>query len=138
MKEITPTHIADHAKAKAVDVSDRPLTDKALRFIEHIVSTGCSGAEAAVAVGYAEGSSRTQAYRLLNDQRVLDAMHQATKRKLAVSGVRAAEKMLSLAVGARSERVQMEASKDLLDRGGYGVSNEASVTGISISIDLGD
>jgi phage terminase small subunit len=138
MKDITPTHIADHAKAKAVDVTDRPLTDRALRFIEHIVSTGCSGAEAAVAVGYAEGSSRTQAYRLLNDQRVLDAMHQATKRKLAVSGVRAAEKMLSLATGARSERVQMEASKDLLDRGGYGVSNEASVTGISISIDLGD
>jgi len=132
MNEITPT------QERSVDVSERPLTDRAKRFVEHIVSTGCSGAEAAVAVGYAEGSSRTQAYRLLNDQRVLDAMHQAIKRKLAVSGVRAAEKMLALSIGARSERVQMEASKDLLDRGGYGISNETSLTGISISIDLSE
>ena len=119
-------------------IEGKPLTEKAQRFCEVLVTEGCSNVEAAKKAGYSDKSAHTAAWRLVNDQRVLDTVHQLTKRSLAMSGVRAARKMVELSTGARSERVQMEASKDLLDRAGFSVSEETSVTGIAISIDLSE
>ena len=96
----------------------KKLTDKQMALVDTLVAEGCSIAKAAELAGYAKGESgRVSAHRAL---------------KATCATV--------YAQGAKSEYVQLEASKDLLDRAGYKPIDRAQVQvagDIRVSIDLG-
>ena len=61
------------------------------------------------------------------------------RRKIALGGTKALHKIESLSANARSEYVQLEASKDILDRAGFKAPDKHQhlVAGeLSINIDL--
>jgi len=96
------------------------LTDKQTKLVDTLVATGCSIKEAAGKAGYAEGEAgRVTASKALRQPHVQQYMLQAVGESLGLSATTAAAKLLSLARGAKSEYVQLEASKDILDRAGF-------------------
>ena len=119
----------------------RDLTQKQRALVDTLVATGCSITEAAGEAGYAEGESgRVTASKTLRFPHVQTYLMQQVAENLGISAARAASRMVQLATNARSEYVQLEASKDILDRTGYKPPDrsQAVVDGdIRVSIDLG-
>ena len=67
-------------------------------------------------------------------------MMQSVSEQLGMNATVAAAKVLKLASGAKSEYVQLEASKDILDRAGFKPIDRSQVQvagDIRVSIDLG-
>lgn len=91
--------------------------------------------------GYASGESgRVTASKTLRLPHVQVYMMQCVAEHLGISAGRAAGKLVSLATSARSEYVQLEASRDILDRTGFKPPDRKSsvVEGeITVNIDLG-
>lgn len=117
------------------------LTDKQTRLVDTLVATGCTIKEAAEHAGYAKGESgRVSASKALRLPHVQAYMMQSVTETLGLNATFAASKLLSLAQGAKSEYVQLEASKDILDRAGFKPVDRSQhlVAGeIKVSIDLG-
>lgn len=98
----------------------KSLTPKQTALVDTLVATGCSIKEAASAAGYAEGESgRVTASKALRLPHVQAYMMQRVQETLGLNATTAAAKLLTLAQGAKSEYVQLEASKDILDRAGF-------------------
>ena len=96
------------------------LTDKQVKLVDTLVATGCSIKEAAGIAGYAKGESgRVSASKALRTPKVQAYMQTAIQQTLGLNATYAAHKLSELSTGARSEYVQLEASKDILDRAGY-------------------
>ena len=95
------------------------LTSKQARLVDTLVATGCSIKEAAHEAGYASGESgRVTASKALRLQHVQAYMMQRVAESLGVNATTAAAKLVQLP-SAKSEYVQLEASKDILDRAGF-------------------
>ena len=99
--------------------------------------------EAAEKAGYsAKGSKeagRISASRTLRLPKVQTYMQQVVAQSLGLGAVSASRKMIELSSGARSEYVQLEASRDILDRVGLRAPDKVShnIQGdIKINIDL--
>jgi phage terminase small subunit len=119
------------------------LTDKQRALVDAIVTTGCSIAEGARIAGYSTKSSnesaRVSASRALRLPKVQTYMQQAIARTLGLGAVNASRKLIDLSSGARSEYVQLEASRDILDRVGLRAPDKVAhnIQGdIKINIDL--
>lgn len=116
------------------------LTDKQMALVDTLVATGCSIKEAAREAGYAQGESgRVTATKTLRLPHVQSYMMQRVSETLGLNATFAASKLLNLARGAKSEYVQLEASKDILDRAGFKPVDKSQhlVAGeIKVSIDL--
>ena len=119
------------------------LTDKQKALVDTIVSTGCSITEAAKTAGYStevsKDSARVSASRTLRLPKVQQYMQQRVAQTLGLGAVSASRKMIELSSGARSEYVQLEASRDILDRVGLRAPDKVShnIQGdIKINIDL--
>jgi len=116
------------------------LTDKQMALVDTLVATGCSIKEAAREAGYAQGESgRVTATKTLRLPHVQSYMMQRVTETLGLNATFAASKLLNLARGAKSEYVQLEASKDILDRAGFKPVDRSQhlVAGeIKVSIDL--
>jgi len=116
------------------------LTDKQMALVDTLVATGCSIREAAQEAGYAKGESgRVTATKTLRLPHVQSYMMQRVSETLGLNATYAASKLLNLARGAKSEYVQLEASKDILDRAGFKPVDKSQhlVAGeIKVSIDL--
>ena len=119
------------------------LTDKQRQLVDTIVATGCSIKEAAEKAGYSSKGSkeaaRVSASRTLRLPKVQSYMQQQIARTLGLGAVSASKRLIDLSSGARSEYVQLEASRDILDRVGLRAPDRVAhnVTGdIKISIDL--
>ena len=116
------------------------LTDKQMALVDTLVATGCSIKEAAYEAGYAQGESgRVTATKTLRLPHVQSYMMQRVSETLGLNATFAASKLLNLARGAKSEYVQLEASKDILDRAGFKPVDKSQhlVAGeIKVSIDL--
>jgi len=119
------------------------LTEKQKALVDTIVATGCSIKEAAEKAGYlAKGSKeagRISASRTLRLPKVQTYMQQVVAQSLGLGAVSASRKMIELSSGARSEYVQLEASRDILDRVGLRAPDKVShnIQGdIKINIDL--
>tara|TARA_R100001460_G_scaffold10461_1_gene24791 strand:- start:18763 stop:19176 length:414 start_codon:yes stop_codon:yes gene_type:complete len=96
------------------------LTEKQYALVDTLVAEGCSITEAAGKAGYAEGESgRVSASRALRQPHVQAYMMQRVGETLGVNATTAAARLVRLATGAKSEYVQLEASKDILDRAGF-------------------
>ena len=88
----------------------------------------------------AEGESgRVSASKALRLPHVQAYMMQRVSESLGLNATVAASKLLSLAQGAKSEYVQLEASKDILDRAGFKAPDKhmhLHAGEISVKIDL--
>lgn len=116
------------------------LTRKQMALVDTLVAEGCSIKEAAGKAGYADGESgRVTASKALKLPHVQQYMMQAVTESLGVNATLAASKLMKLASGAKSEYVQLEASKDILDRAGFkpiDKSMHLHAGEIKVSIDL--
>jgi phage terminase small subunit len=122
-------------------VNPRKLTAKQSALVDALVANGCSITEAAGLAGYADGEAgRVTASKTLRLPHVQAYMMQAVAESLGQSATIAAHRLLDLAKGARSEYVQLEASKDILNRAGFAPPDKQlrlNAGEISVSIDLG-
>lgn len=116
------------------------LTDKQRALVDTLVAEGCSLRQAAESAGYAKGEAgRVTASKTLKLPHVQQYMMQSVADSLGMSATKAAHKLLTLSQGARSEYVQLEASKDILDRAGFKPvdrSMHLHAGEIKVSIDL--
>ena len=116
------------------------LTTKQKDLVDTYVTTGKSIKECAELVGYAKGESgRVVASRTLRLPHVQRYMMERVANTVGLGAVSASRKLVELSSDAKSEYVQLEASRDLLDRAGIRAPEriQHDVTGdIKINIDL--
>jgi|TARA_R110000796_G_scaffold84641_2_gene184297 phage terminase small subunit len=117
------------------------LTDKQTKLVDTLVATGCSITEAAKVAGYASGDSgRVTASKALKVPHVQEYMMRCIQDSIGMNATIASSKLVRLAQGAKSEYVQLEASKDILDRAGFKAPDKhlhLHQGDIKVSIDLG-
>ena len=94
------------------------ISSKAKKFVDTLVSSGCSITEASKVAGYRGNSSRVSASKMLRKPEVQEYMAREVQRAFGLSSARASVKLLALSQGAKSEYVQLEASNSILDRAG--------------------
>ena len=119
------------------------LTEKQKSLVDTIVAKGCSIKEAAEIAGYSTKGSpeagRVSASRTLRLPKVQSYMQSRIAQTLGLGAVSASKRLLDLSSGARSEYVQLEASRDILDRVGLRAPDRVAhnIQGdIKINIDL--
>ena len=115
------------------------ISAKAKKLVDTIVATGCTITEASKLAGYKGNSSRVSASRMLRKPEVQTYMMSEIQRGFGLSSAKASALLLALSQSARSEYVQLEASKDILDRAGFKApeKHQHLVGGnFSINIDL--
>lgn len=120
-------------------VPNKEITGKAKLLVDTLVSSGCSITEASKLAGYKGNSARVSASRMLRKPEVQAYMMQEIQRSLGLNSAKAASRLVTLSQGAKSEYVQLEASKDILDRAGFKApeKHQHLVGGdFSINIDL--
>ena len=122
-------------------VKQHKVTEKQMALVDTLVATGCTLKQAAEEAGYAKGESgRVSASKALRQPHVQQYMMERINDQLGMNATVAAAKVLKLASGAKSEYVQLEASKDILDRAGFKPIDRSQVQvagDIKVSIDLG-
>ena len=123
------------------DIVTKKLTPKQTALVDTLVATGCSIRQAAADAGYADGESgRVSASKTIRLPHVQQYMMQRIQEQLGLNATMAAARVMTLAQGARSEHVQLEAAKDILDRAGFKPidRSQVQVAGDSkVSIDQG-
>jgi len=121
--------------------ASRKLTDKQMALVDTIVARGCTIAQAAEEAGYAKGESgRVTATKTMKLAHVQQYLAQRMNEEFGLSATLAVGTVRRLATSAKSEYVQLEASKDLLDRAGYKPIDRSQVQvagDIKVTIDLG-
>ena len=120
------------------------LTEKQRKLVDTIVTTGCTIKEAGIISGYSTKNNteaaRVSASRTLRLPKVQKYMMECVAKTIGLGAVTASKKMVELSNNAKSEYVQLEASKDILDRVGLRTPDKVSHThvgDIKVSIDLG-
>ena len=118
----------------------RQLTPKQEKLVHTIVASGCSITQASQIAGYAKGEAgRVTASKALKQPHVQEYMMQQVGQHLALSSISSVKRLRHLVDHARSEYVQLEASKDILDRVGFKQPDKVRHTldgDISVKIDL--
>ncbi len=116
------------------------ITKRQRLLVDTIVANGCSIKEASLVAGYSKGDSgRVTASKTLRLPHIQEYMQQRIRESIGLNATKASHKMLELSTSAKSEYVQLEASKDILDRAGYKpVEKSMSLVqgNINVSIDL--
>jgi len=87
--------------------------------VDTLVSTGCSVGEAAKLAGFKESSADAQGYQTLKKSHVAEYMYQQIQESFGINSLKAQSTLAKLAQNAKSEYVQMESAKDILDRAGF-------------------
>lgn len=121
--------------------ANRKPTPKQQALVDTLVTEGCSIQEAAEKAGYSKGeSARVSGHRALALPHVQQYMQSKMTETFGISATGALATVARLSRNAKSEYVQLEASKDLLDRAGYKPIDRSQVQvagDIKVSIDLG-
>tara|TARA_R110000823_G_scaffold222204_1_gene350560 strand:- start:159 stop:533 length:375 start_codon:yes stop_codon:yes gene_type:complete len=118
----------------------KKLTNKQMLLVDTLVANGCSIKEASHLAGYSQGESgRVTASKTLRLPHVQQYMMTRIGETMGLSATIASHRVLALAKGAKSEYVQLEASKDILDRAGFKAPDKhmhLHAGEIRVSIDL--
>tara|TARA_R100000426_G_scaffold46391_1_gene34761 strand:- start:833 stop:1204 length:372 start_codon:yes stop_codon:yes gene_type:complete len=121
-------------------LAQRRITKKQMLLVDTIVAKGCSIKEASIIAGYSKGDAgRVTASKTLRLPHIQEYMQQRVRESIGLNATIASRKVLDLATNAKSEYVQLESAKDILDRAGYKpVDKSMSIVtgGINVSIDL--
>ena len=116
------------------------LTHRQRTLVDTLVSQDITVSKAAEIAGYAKGESgRVVASKTLRLPHVQEYMMQQVGQHLALSSISSVKRLRHLVDHARSEYVQLEASKDILDRVGFKQPDKVRHTldgDISVKIDL--
>lgn len=94
------------------------LTTKQNQFIDAYVANGGNGSAAARDAGYAESSAHVEANRALKNPLIVQEIYRRTALAIGAALPKALNTVVRLSESAKSEYVQLEASRDLLDRAG--------------------
>lgn len=116
------------------------LTSKQKKLVDILVSTGCSVSDASRQAGFKESSAAVQGYQTLKKAHVASYMYEQIKESFGISSLKAQHKLLELSQNAKSEYVQMESAKDILDRAGFKAPDKHQhqiVGDFKVNIDLG-
>ncbi len=101
-------------------LTERKLTKRQMALVDTLVAEGCSIKEASTKSGYAEGESgRVTASKTLRLPHVQQYLMTRVSESIGLNATTALSTVVKLASGAKSEYVQLEASKDILDRAGF-------------------
>jgi len=117
----------------------KKMNPKAKPLIDALVHDGLTVKEAAEKVGYKGNSARVNGYKLLKDPDVNALYLAEVQKRIGLGAHKALNSVLKLSTNAQSEYVQLEASKDVLDRAGFKPVDKAQhlVAGeFNIKIDL--
>jgi len=121
-------------------ITEKKLTQKQTALVDTLVANGCTITRAAELAGYSKGESgRVSASKTLKLPHVQQYMMQRMGEEFGLSATVAAGRLRDLVSNAKSEYVQLEAAKDLLDRAGYKPIDRSQVQvagDIQVSIDL--
>ena len=106
----------------------------------YYVASGLTIKKSAELAGFAKGESgRVNAQRALKLSHVQEQLRKEVNELIGISAVNATHRVANLSMNAKSEYVQLEASKDILDRAGYKAPDKvmhSHVGNISVNIDL--
>ena len=98
----------------------KELTSRQILLVDTLVATGCTITEASQIAGYAKGDSgRVSASKALRTHKVQQYMQSLVMNSIGLNATKASIRLMQLSESAKSEYVQLEASKDILDRAGY-------------------
>jgi hypothetical protein len=126
--------------ARALKNSETGMTAKQEALVEHLVANGGTVKDAAQVAGYADGESgRVSASKALALPHVQAYMMQRVRDELGTKATLAVHQVAKLSMSAKSEYVQLEASRDILDRAGLKAPDKHMhlVAGdIKVNIDL--
>lgn len=121
--------------------NEHGLTSKQTALVDYLVANGGTIAVAAENAGYAVGESgRVSASRALAQPHVQAYMMQRIRDELGVKATQALHRVMHLSSTAKSEYVQLEASRDILDRAGLKAPDKhmhLHAGDIKVEIDLG-
>ena len=96
------------------------ITAKQRKLVDTLVATGCSIKKASEVAGYAKGESgRVSASKALMNPNVQAYLMLQVSESIGLNATKASHRLLQLSQDAKSEYVQLEASKDILDRAGF-------------------
>ena len=95
------------------------LTDLQMQFVDNYLTNGGNGKRACIDAGYSDKTASVQASKLLKLPHIQQALMKGTAEHSGIASAKAMQKMVNLSGGAKSEYVQLEASKDILDRAGF-------------------
>lgn len=113
------------------------LTPMQEAFVTNYVANGGNGKKAAIAAGYAKASAHVEASKMLRKPPIVQALGEMTMLQLATHGPGAVARIARLSDRAKSEYVQLEASKDILARLGLTAPTRVHHSGnVSISIEV--
>ena len=119
----------------------KELTPIQILLVDTLVATGCTITEASQIAGYAKGDSgRVSASKALRTHKVQQYMQSLVMNSIGLNATKASIRLMQLSESAKSEYVQLEASKDILDRAGYKAPDKhmhLHAGDIKVSIDLG-
>ena len=119
----------------------KELTPRQILLVDTLVATGCTITEASQIAGYAKGDSgRGSASKALRTHKVQQYMQSLVMNSIGLNATKASIRLMQLSESAKSEYVQLEASKDILDRAGYKAPDKhmhLHAGDIKVSIDLG-
>ena len=119
----------------------KELTQRQILLVDTLVATGCTITEASQIAGYAKGDSgRVSASKALRTHKVQQYMQSLVMNSIGLNATKASIRLMQLSESAKSEYVQLEASKDILDRAGYKAPDKhmhLHAGDIKVSIDLG-
>ena len=107
-------------------VTNMKEADRDEDFVMHYVSNGGNATQAALACGVSEASAGTIGHRL--KMRLRDDVETAQKEALKGYSSKAFNQIQALAESAVSEKVKLDANKDLLDRAGWKPVDKSHVT----------
>ena len=96
------------------------ITAKQRKLVDTLVATGCTIKKASEVAGYAKGESgRVSASKALKNPNEQAYLMLQVSESIGLNATKASHRLLQLSQDAKSEYVQLEASKDILDRAGF-------------------
>jgi phage terminase small subunit len=103
--------------------------DRDEEFVAEFVKNGGNATQAAISVGVSEASARTIGYRL--KMRLANDIDAEQREALKGYSSKALNQIQELAESAVSEKVKLDANKDLLDRAGWKPVDKSEVTEVN-------
>jgi phage terminase small subunit len=118
----------------------KSLTKRQIDFVETLIAEGGTLKDAARLAGYKDGPGlKVTASRIMKHPHVQAYLMQRINETLSVGAAKAIHRIVKLISEAKSERVQLDASRDILDRAGFKPPERFAVQiagDMSVSIDL--
>ena len=107
-----------------LSIEERQVRDS--EFVDEFINNGGNATQAAKTVGVSDASASTVGHRMKN--RLISNIEVAQKEALKGYSSKALIQIQALAESAVSEKVKLDANKDLLDRAGWKPVDKSHVT----------